>query len=351
MTGRVASLVFRSCLAIAVCAGASACWAVDGPAGLFYRPTQPSSVESYSSRRSAIAAPDLKLDADDALEDDGTRLMPASGQMLASRDSEEVPPPSMVENFPGPPPDSPGLEQRWTNPYEATIKDPYIPPPSRLGLRRFLPPRGIIPFWGPRTGDGDRFIGLGQPLYGASWLNRPLGASWFMGFMQGGAPIPGVVGSHGGAFGGYRFTWDYDYYYGMEARLGMGAIALQYPEINRPTATSDLYVADINFLYYPLGDARWRPYVSIGVGTTKISFYDFHDNYYGGVLTSMPYGVGLKWRWREWVDVRGDIMDNLAFGRGPFATMHNVSYTAGFEVRFGGLRRTYYSWNPSKTMW
>jgi hypothetical protein len=213
------------------------------------------------------------------------------------------------------------------------------------------PPPGIIPFFGPRTSEQDRFIGWGEPLYGASWLNRPLGAGWFAGFMQGSHPILGLVGQHGGFFGGYRFTWDYDYYYGLEARLGGGAIGLKYPGYDYPTATSDLYVADINLLYYPLGDARWRPFVSLGLGTTKISFYDREDAYYGGVLVSLPFGVGLKYRWREWLALRCDIMDNLAFGRGPFNTMNNVSYTGGVEIRFGGLRKTYYPWHPSRQIW
>ena len=241
----------------------------------------------------------------------------------------------------------------WNNAYQATIVDPYTGPPTRWGLRRFLPPPGIVPYWGPRTSDADRFLNFGQPLYGSSWLNRPLGASWFIGFMEGGNPIPGVVSQHGGVFGGYRFTWDYDYYYGLEGRLGMAAIALQYPGIiNRPTATSDLYVADVSFLYYPLGDTRYRPFVLAGRRHHQDQLLRFPRQLLRWRADSMPFGVGLKYRWREWVDFRGDIMDNLAFGIvGRSHTMHNVSYTAGFEVRFGGLRRTYYDWHPSKQIW
>lgn len=242
-------------------------------------------------------------------------------------------------------------DYHWASPYEATLNGVYTGQDPRPSGFRWLPPPGILPFWGPRTSEAERFTGWGQPLYGTSWLNRPFGASWFAGFIQGGAPIPGTVGQHGGFFGGYRFTWDYDYYYGLDVRLGMAAIGLQYPEYNRPTATSDYYVADVSFVYYPWGDSRWRPFVTLGLGTTKISFFDYNNNYYGGVLVSLPFGVGFKYRCREWFDLRFDVMDNVAFGRGPFSTFQNVSYTGGFEVRFGGLRKLYYPYQPSTQMW
>ena len=264
-------------------------------------------------------------------------------------------PPSLADSLNTSPPEMPGAGQddklRWTNPYETTLTDAYTGPDTREPGKRWLPPPGILPLWGPRSSEAERFTGWGQPLYGTSWLNRPLGASWFAGFMEGGTPIPHKVSQHGGFFGGYRFTWDYDYYYGLEARLGAGAIGLSYPEINRPTATSDIYLADVSVLYYPWGDSRWRPFVTAGLGTTKISFYDYHDQYYGGVLASLPFGVGLKYRLREWVALRAEIIDNVAFGRGPFSTFQNVSYTTGMEVRFGGLRTLYYPWFPSKQIW
>lgn len=274
---------------------------------------------------------------------------PAPGPGLVSDSLDTVPPGVAVPAGDPVPPGEHGYH--WTNPYEATLTDVYTGPDPRPPCKRWLPPPGILPFWGPRSSEAERFTGWGQPLYGTSWLNRPFGAGWFAGFIQGGAPIHGTVGQHGGFFGGYRFTWDYDYYYGLEARLGGAAIGLEYPEYNRPTATSDYYVADVSVLYYPWGDSRWRPFVTLGVGTTKINFFDYHDNYYSGVLVSLPYGIGCKYRLREWVTFRGEIMDNVAFGRGPFSTFQNVSYTAGFEIRFGGLRKLYYPYNPSSQMW
>lgn len=244
----------------------------------------------------------------------------------------------------------PGAPPRFTGPHETTMGDPYSNLPPRRHLFH-LPPLTFIPLIGPRSSEANRFIGWGEPLYGASWLNRPIGASWFAGFIEGGSPIKGVVGQHGGFFGGYRFTWDYDYYYGLEARLGMAAVSLKYPNLDYPGATSDLYVADLSMYYYPLGDARWRPFASVGIGTTKISFYDSMNTYYGGVLVSTPFSLGFKYRWREWLIYRFDATDNVAYGRGPFSTMNNVSYTMGLEVRFGGLRKSYFPWHPSNQIW
>ena len=48
---------------------------------------------------------------------------------------------------------------------------------------------------------------------------------------------------------------------------------------------------------------------------------------------------------------RFDVIDNLAFASGPLDTMNNISLTFSVEVRFGGVRRSYWPWNPGRHLW
>ena len=49
----------------------------------------------------------------------------------------------------------------------------------------------------------------------------------------------------------------------------------------------------------------------------------------------------------EWLVLRFDVLDNLAFGSGRLGTMNNFSFTTGFEYRFGGEHYNYWPWNPA----
>jgi Outer membrane protein beta-barrel domain len=193
-----------------------------------------------------------------------------------------------------------------------------------------------------------RSIGFGQPLVGTSWQNRPFHVDFFTGTMVGDDAIDGVIGQETGFFIGGRLGYDYDYYWGVESRLGTAWMSLfdrQHPENN--IGTGNILVADMSLLYYPWGDSRWRPFVSVGTGLQQLDSYGSALPIYSGTLFEIPFGAGLKYRFNEWLTWRCDVIDNFAIGTGSLDTMHNVSFTAGLEYRFGGHRRTYWPWNPN----
>ena len=66
----------------------------------------------------------------------------------------------------------------------------------------------------------------------------------------------------------------------------------------------------------------------------------------------MPFGFGLKVRCiRDWLALRLEMLDNVAFGSAGLDTMHNITLTGGVEVRFGGPRKSYWPWNPDRYLW
>ena len=230
-----------------------------------------------------------------------------------------------------------------------------------------------------------RHRGLGHPLQRESWLFRPFGAGWFMGMAQGGRAISdhagagnrfsGGVGMKQGFIGGYRLGWDSSYYWGAELRMSFASIELfdttaaraaqraadaelnledGNPWLDRFDQRRDASVQqwDVNLVYYPWGDSQWRPYMTIGLGTTRIRLFDRLDRHYDSFLVAMPLAVGLKYRYNDRLALRFDVADNMAFGGGSaFVTQHTMAATLGVEVRLGGTRKAYWPWIPGRHYW
>ena len=230
----------------------------------------------------------------------------------------------------------PQADLHWASPYATTYE------PSPID--------GNAP-GGGWADAGSAHRGLGDPLRGTSWLNRPLHAGWFAGEIDGDELIDGRVRQRIGFFGGYRFGVDYHHYWGWETRLGGAALRLDDPREITSDRTSDLLVWDVSLLYYPWGDARLRPYATIGAGMINFDFLDDQSNRFDELLFELPIGFGIKYRVHEWLILRGEMLDNIAFGSAGIETMHNPSLTAGVEVRFGGVRKSYWPWNPSRYIW
>ncbi len=210
-----------------------------------------------------------------------------------------------------------------------------------------LPPwlRGNPPFF-----EGERYLGWGRPLITSSWRNRPGSASAFVGGIFAEGLIPGQVDQGSGVFLGARIGWDLDHYLGTEARFGLGYPEIKYaPTAGLPGDTGRIMLGDLSLLYYPWGDARWRPYLLWGLGVAVFDFTDHLGRPTNQAAFGMPIGIGVKYRWDERIALRAELLDNIAFGSGGgLETMNNFSLTMGAEYRFGGKRPSYWPWHPSR---
>jgi len=217
------------------------------------------------------------------------------------------------------------------------------------------------PFWRPFTywrnrlfrhsdpSDPMRHMGYGIPLHGTSWRNRPLYAGWLVGGVWGDR-LTAAVDQSEELFGGYRFGWDFDHYFGTELRFAWANVDLIGIPPPGAQSAGHLYY-DINLLYYPLGDARWRPYAGIGVGGARFQFDDEQGNPHKDHLIGIPIQLGVKYLHRRWFAARFDLTNNIALGNGELNTMNNLSLSAGVEVHFGGRRKSYFPWSPSTSLW
>ena len=242
--------------------------------------------------------------------------------------------------------------------------------PGSLRLGWFPRPR----FLGLFGTSSERHQGIGRPLDRESWRYRPFSAGWMMGMVQGSPLMGDWAGQKTGFFGGYRFGWDYDHYWGCETRLAFASVELfdsdrakqaqqaadallnlpaDDPFLNRFDQRRDgqLLLWDVSFLHYPWGDAAWRPYWSIGLGTVNVRFMDRLSRHYSTTKLGMPVALGVKYRSNDWLVFRFEVADNIAFKSGGVDTLHNLSVTGGLEIRFGGTRTVYWPYTPGRHYW
>ncbi len=204
--------------------------------------------------------------------------------------------------------------------------------------------------WFPHSDPNDpaRHIGLGQPLIGTSWRNRPIYAGTFVGGILMGELQDGVE-PNDTAFLGLRLGWDFDHYWGLEGRWAFARPELYGPGGAPLDDPGRGYFADVSLAYYPFGDARWRPYVSAGLGFQTYRFINAADQRISEAAFSVPLGLGVKYFWGPWFSLRLDFVDNISFGNDRLNAMSNIGLMSGVEFRFGGGRQSYYPWHSK--MW
>jgi hypothetical protein len=192
--------------------------------------------------------------------------------------------------------------------------------------------------------DPGRHRGLGDPLADSSWRNRPLYVSLFAGGLMGDELQAGEVEQGGGLIFGGRFGGDFDHYWGLETRLAFSELHVNYPGDLSSGKNSNSYF-DASLLYYPLGDARWRPYLTAGFGITGYRYTDDEHQIIRTSALALPWGVGLKYLLTRHTAIRFEVIDNFSLPAGSKADMmHNISFTGGVEIHFGGRRTSYGSW-------
>ncbi|MCC6494097.1 MAG: outer membrane beta-barrel protein [Pirellulales bacterium] len=195
-----------------------------------------------------------------------------------------------------------------------------------------------------------RFLSKNIAMTTSSWLNRPYHVDWFAGPLISDDPVEGRVSQSNEILVGLRLGWDFDYYWGLQWRFGWADADIV--ESGGATPTSGTYfVGDVDLLYYPWGDTKVRPYFQLGLGGSQIGSIRSDGSGQEAWLLGMPFGLGVEFPQTRWLAWRLEVIDNLAFGSDGLDTMHNVSFTAGMEYRFGARPGSYWPWRSSRTSW
>lgn len=196
-----------------------------------------------------------------------------------------------------------------------------------------------------------RNAGMGIPLVSTSWLNRPYYFGGDLGTVWVTRPVNDHITTDTDMFGGVFGGCDWDYYWGTE--LGVHRAT---PELINETARNAdrgdrLMEYTASMMYYPWGDALFRPYWRCGVGATQIDYPTDGGHRRDEDLWTFPVGVGLKYPIRHWLAGRAELADQIALGNHGVATQHDLTLTFGLEWRFGAQPRSYWPWNPSRHIW
>lgn len=183
--------------------------------------------------------------------------------------------------------------------------------------------------------DSGRHVGLGRPLVGRSWRNRPYHVDLFMSSVLLQNLITDEVNQAPALFSGVRLGHDFDHYWGGELRLGIAQSRLTFPGFPTLEDTSQVYLFDYSMKYYPWGDSTWRPFATVGLGAASFQFHDRFGVNRGQTQFGLPFGVGLKYYWLRNCSLRFELLNNYAFGSNEINAMNNLSFTGGLEYRFG----------------
>jgi len=235
------------------------------------------------------------------------------------------------------------------SPAEVYVEEPRFPLLTRLNERLLLFP--LPPPLGRDEWARPRHMGRGEPMSGTSWLNRPYHVDWFVGGLFGDTLIGGRLDQGNDAFGGVRLGWDYDHYWGAELRYAGSKLGIFDADGTPLSESSSVGIVDLSVAYYPWGDARWRPYLTLGAGVAGFSFIDELGQRFDETLLTLPFGFGIKYYMQHWLVLRADFLDNLAFADSGLETMHNLSVSVGSEIRWGAKPRSYYPFHSNLGIW
>ena len=194
--------------------------------------------------------------------------------------------------------------------------------------------------------DPRRHVGYGVPLITTSWLNRPIHADAFVGALFGDELIRNRVNQRGGVLNGLRLGIDFDHYWGGELRF-----ATSNPRLEAGRGQAKVQFFDFHLLYYPWGDAHWRPYATLGSGLARYSFVSDTGQSIAQTMYHLPVGIGMKYFFKKSIALRMEFRDNIAFGHAGVRTLNNLSLTSGIEWHFGGRRRSYYPYDSKIRHW
>jgi hypothetical protein len=237
-------------------------------------------------------------------------------------------PTSAPQHYPGPTSDSE---------FEHAAEWPFIwPQPQWFGLRH--------------SSTHGRNVDRGEPFVGTSWRNRPLYVGAHIGPMWFTESLDDEISTDVDVFGGIFAGWDADHYWGHELRFDWATPEFRNSEARDADRADSLFAWNFSFLYYPWGDAKFRPYWRAGIGNTHIDYPIADDDRHHEWLLTFPLGIGVKYPVRRWLAARAELTDYLSLDD-DLPTQHNVALTIGLEWRFGAHPSSYWPWHPGRHIW
>ena len=200
--------------------------------------------------------------------------------------------------------------------------------------------------------------GVGKPLVGKSWLDHPYYFGGFVGTMYGAELVSRMIDQKNGGTGGLYLGYNLNDYWGLEGRLHFTSLEIRdtayarnmfinfweqtNPDMPVPAFTSrtnELTVFDLSVHYYPLGNAKWRPYFKYGLGVGNQDFVNTFGYPQSSTIVTMPLGFGLKYWWNERLALQSTFFNNIIFASGSAKTQHNFTFSAGISYAFGSGKR------------
>jgi len=225
---------------------------------------------------------------------------------------------------------------------------------SPLGETLLVGAKTISPFITPPGPDK----GVGMPLVNRSWLDHPYYAGGFVGGISGSKELVSqLIEQKSGGTGGFTFGYNFNDYWGLESRLHFASIDIRDTEYARSllgqllledtllppatTRTNQLTILDAAVHYYPLGNAKWRPYFKYGLGVGRQRFVNSFGFENKADIVTMPLGIGVRYWWNERIALQADLLNNTVFASSIAKTQNNVSFTVGLTYAFGSGRKTH----------
>ena len=225
---------------------------------------------------------------------------------------------------------------------------------SPLGETLLVCAKTLSPFVTPTGPDK----GVGMPLVNKSWLDHPYYVGGFVGYASGSKElVSNMIEQKSGGAGGFTFGYDFSDYWGLESRVHLASISIrdtdyarqlfaesyqaQFPGMQVPTLTTrtnELTILDAAVHYYPLGNAKWRPYFKYGLGVGRQRFTNTFGYENKADIVTMPLGVGVRYWWNERVAIQADLLNNMVFASNIAKTQNNVSFMVGLTYSFGSGR-------------
>jgi hypothetical protein len=208
-----------------------------------------------------------------------------------------------------------------------------------------------------------------MPLMGISWLDHPYYFGGFVGSMSGSELVSKMINQKSGGTGGLIFGYNFNDYWGLESRLHFASIDIYDTDFARgivegmldpaegivplwTTRTNELTLLDAAVHYYPLGNAKWRPYFKYGLGIGKETFMDTFGSKQSSDIITMPLGMGMRYWWNERIAIQADLSDNVIFASGNARTQNNFAFTLGLTYSFGSgkTRHPVHYWPATPSM-